>query len=258
MKIDVDMPCYNNCVEVEATDDQPARLRVARHGNFCAVEFGRVKKALELAPELVEHIVSMLDARAQSEVKISGSREAPLPFNVTAFNDANEVYQALVYFARVFAAKMGVQAPGAAMRAWRNLSGTIVGLPADMSGSAARYVVGSMATWLKLHLESIADLNPDDFMEFHDRMREVFELNARWPRQSRPEYSAMPCPDDDCKGKIAVHPPYEFGDDQVIKCETCGRIFPEKDYAFYFRLFTAVKAEENPTKKHLLRKYGVA
>lgn len=259
MKIETVMPCYNECVRVPATDDQPAELMGALHGNFCDKEFHAVNKALEIAPGLVEHVVSMVDSRGQSEVRISGSREAPMPFNTSAFNDANEVYQALVYFARVFAAQMGTQAPGPAMRAWRNLSGVIVGLPADISPNGARYVVGVMATWLKLQLESIFDqANPDDVLEFHDRMRELFQINARWPRTARPEFSQMPCPTEGCRGRVAVYPPQDFGDDQVIKCEKCSRVFPQGDYDFYWRLFKQVAAESDPRKRHLLKKYGAA
>ena len=258
MKIEAIMPCYNECVRVPATDDQPAQLMGALHGSFCDKEFFRVQKALEVVPELVQHVVSMVSSSGQSDVRVSGSREAPLPFNGAAFNDANEVYQALVYFARVFADQMNVQPPGAAMRAWRNRTGVIMGLPADISPDGARYVVGTMATWLKINLEAISDQNPDDFMEFHDRMREVFQINARWPRTARPEFSQMPCPSEGCKGRVAVYPPHDFGDDQVVKCEKCGRVFPEGEYDFYWRLFKQVTAEEDPRKRHLLKKYGAA
>ena len=255
-------PCYNECVRVPATEDQPALLMTAVHGDpdkqFCDREFYRVTAALDLAPKVIEHVVSMAANQWGSDDRVDGSREAPLPFNVQAFNDANETYRRLVYWGRVWADRLNAQAPGPAMRSWRNRSGEIVGLPANISASGARYASGVLATWLTLRLEDVFGQQPDDVLYFHDELKDVFRVNARWPQESRPEFSQMPCPDDSCKGRIAVYPPQEFGDDQMIKCERCGRIFDEARYTFYLGVFTAIKSEENPTKRHLLKKYGAA
>lgn len=254
------MPCYTGCI-IKGTEGSDAPKPMgALHGNFCDREFYATRKALELAPLIVEHVLSLVDSKGSDGERVDSSRTAPLPLNEQAFNDANNIYQRLVYWARVFATQMGVQAPGPAVHAWRDMKGNIVGLPHNISPGQGRYIVGVMATWLTLHLEAICALSAvDDVEYFHNgagQMRETFTVNARWPQEAKPYYSKVPCPDD--KGKIAVYPPKNFGDDTMYKCERCGRIFDDSLHAFYGKLFAEVEAEADPVKRHLMRKYSRA
>lgn len=249
------LPCANGCIR-KGTEEEPVPLE-AHHGNLCNRCFGRIKSALELAPDVVEHVVSMVDANSGgSDDRVDGSRDAPLPFNTTAFNDANEIYQRLVYWSILWADRLKVQAPGPAVRSWRAESGFVVGLPADIAPGSARYLAGVMSAWLMLKLEEIAYLLPlDDVNYFADELRDVFRVNARWPSAAKPRYSDVPCPVDGCGQRLAVYPPVAFEEDEKFICDRGHHIPPDR-YEFYVNYYAQVQAETDPVKRHLLKKYG--
>lgn len=258
-EIPIIFPCYNECVRTEATEDQPASIMGALHGNFCDREFHRVKAALSLAAPIVEHVVSLIGSKGDNDTKVDGSREAPMPWNTQAFHDANETYRRLVYWCGLFASQMGVQAPAPALRAWRNDGGQVVGLPADVSAPAARYAVGIMSKWLELQLENIFDQNPDDVAFFHDEIRDVFRIAARFPTRMKARFADVHCPDDECKGRIAVYPPEKYLDDERIVCEKCGRHILPKDYEFMVGVMEQQKQDEKKAalvQARLERKYA--
>lgn len=231
----------------------------AKHGHFSEGFFRSTNAAIKLAPGVVKHVVSLLTANGGTEDRVDGTREAPLPMSVQAFADVNEIYSLLVYWTRVFAAELHVQAPGPAVRAWRNMRGTIVGLPANVTPDGARYLVGIMTVWLDAHLEQICALDPEDVTGFRDGLKYVFQANARWPQEEKARYSDMPCPDDKCKGKIAVFPPKEFGDDETIVCQSCGRHFLPAQYEHLIGVFKQIQAERVTGAKvtaHLAGKYA--
>lgn len=243
--------CANGC-----TDKGSDTPRIAKHGNFCGKEWGRARAALKIVPELMEHMVSLKTTSAGDALseKVKGTKTPPTPGNEQAMNDIHETYRRLVYWSAVWSKRMGVTAPGPAIGAWKDGRGRIVGLPANVSPSGAKFVARIMTAWLELHLESIFHLDVDDVNFWLDDLKDVFRLNAKWPREQRPFFSNLPCPDD--KGRIAVYPPRWEGDDIVYKCESCGRLFSEKDHAFYMHLFKEIEGESNPVKRRLMRKYG--
>lgn len=267
--LDPTLPCANGCI-VRGTEnnDQPS-LMTARHGRFCDRCYYAIKSALDRAPEIVEHVTSLIRQNISAgEDRVDGTREAPLPFNAQAFNDANEMYSRLVYWSTHWAQRFGVRPPSPAARAWRN-EHRIIGLPNDIEPQSARYAVGIMAKWLTINLDEILEQLPiDDVNYFRDELREVYQVDARWPRVPRPYYSKLPCPDDG--GRIAVYPPAHVGADSTYKCERCGRLFTEGNHGFYANLFAEIEAADGnvEAKKalkrrerivtHLDRKYGAA
>lgn len=242
--------------------------KVARHGHFCDRCFYRCDKSLRMQGPLVEHILHQVGG-LQSKNPDGSQRlkgDPPLPFNVEAFNDANEIYSQLVYLCAVFATKLNRQAPAPAARAWRTDNNRVVGLPADIDPAAARYAVAIMGIWLSAHLEDIAALNAiDDVSYLMDAMEDVHRINAKWPSEDQAIYAPVQCPDDSCKGKIALHPPKFEGDDQKIICETCGRVFTEDDYDRMASVFRQVRTEQakeiikaHKTAERLAKRYGGA
>lgn len=231
----------------------------AKHGAFSEKYFRTMSAALKKAPPVVEHVMSLITASGGGEDRVDGSREPPLPMGLQAFSDVNEIYALLVYWSRSFATGLNVQAPGPAVRAWRNERGTIVGLPAGTSRSNARYLVGIMATWLDIHLEAICSLDPEDVTEFHDGLKYIFQTDARWPQEQQARYSDMPCPDDG--GRIALYPPAEFGKDERVVCDSCGRHFGTDQYEDLVSIYRqAAKEKQSATiaARHLMKKYGIA
>jgi len=233
----------------------------AKHGHFSEGFYRTTMAALRIAPGVVKHVVSLLTASGGPEDRVDGTREAPMPMSAQAFADVNEIYSLLVYWTRVFAGQLNVQAPGPAVRAWRNARGTIVGLPADVSADGARYLVGVMTVWLDVHMEAICSLDVEEVTEFRDGLKYIFQADTRWPQEAKPRFSDMPCPDDKCKGKIAVYPPRDFGDDERIVCQSCGRHFLPDQYEHLIGVFKQVRAEQSKgaaVSSHLMKKYGGA
>src|SRR5690606_34873442 len=181
------------------------------------------------------------------------SREAPLPFNVQAFHDANEAYQRLVFWTGLWSGIIRRNAPGAARRAWRSSDGSIRGLPANIAPGAARRAVGGLSGWLVLHLEDIfATSKPDDVLYFHAEMRDIFRIAARWPFRMKPRVAKIPCPGE-CQGRIYVYPPEEFRDEMRIVCDKCGRSFGEDEFGHEVLLFEQSQRELKKARKALDR-----
>lgn len=232
----------------------------AKHGHFSEKYFRTMVAALRKAPGVVEHVMSLVNASGGGgEDRVDGTKDAPLPMSVQAFADVNETYALLVHWSRAFAVSLNVKAPGPAARSWRNDRGTIVGLPAGTTTANANHLVGIMAGWLELHMEAICATDPEDVIEFHDGLKYIFQTDARWPQESKPRYSDMPCPDDG--GRVALYPPREFGDNERVACDACGRHFDASEYEDFVAVYRqAAKQRQTATiaARHLMKKYGIS
>jgi hypothetical protein len=260
LNLEITKPCANECTRTAAEAGAESVLMGATHGNFCDKEFYAVTSALEQVAEVVEHVVSLIGSKGQGESEVQSSGEVPLPFNTQAFNDANEIYGRLVYWANHWAGVLKRQAPGAAKRTWKTENGRVVGLPYDISPGNARYASSTMAIWLSAHLEDIFWQNPaDDVLYFHDEMKDVFRVAARWPFAMQPRFAKIPCPTDG--SRLAIHPPKELGDVATISCEGSGHRFTEDEFEDAIRAFKAQQDETVKAAKvaeRLARKYAAA
>ena len=250
-------PCTRGCTYPSMVEDvAPEPLPAMKNGLYCKRCYHTTYNALGILGNLVEHILSMVGSNGGQD---DGSQrlkgQPPLPFNVEAFNDANETYSRLVYWARLLAEIMGLPAPAPAEHAWADLMGSIRGLPNDVEPGTARMQVQAMSMWLQNRLEDICAIEGDDIAFFHDEWKDAYRLAAKWPVASKPRYSDMPCPITGCGARLAVHPPNYFTDDQTFVCDTGHHIPPDK-YEFYLRFYNEVQAERDPVKRHLLKKYG--
>jgi hypothetical protein len=255
-------PCVRGCQKQKATDDQPALFMGALHGHYCDRCYWRTHRALGIAAALTEHIlgqVSGIQAKADDGSQ-KLKKHPPLPLNVEAFNDANEIYSRLVYWTAVFATRLNQAPPAPAARAWRTEGNRVVGLPNDVAPAAARNAVRLMATWLEQRLDAICALpGTDDVDYFHDELKDIYRTNARWPQEDQPRFAKEQCPDESCKGRIAIYPPQFAGDDQRIICEKCNRLILPKDYAFMAEVFEQVNRDKKRAAiiaQRLLKRYG--
>lgn len=233
------MPCANGCVKPDGQTPFGAT-----HGRYCSRCWGRLDTPLSQAGELVGHLIgNAVRSGGASDDRVDSTRDAPLPFNQAAFDDANELYSLLVYWCVVWSEHMRTPAPTQAQGAWRNDRGTIVGLPLDVTTEASTVIVTALAGWIRHRLDTILNLDtPDDIEAFTDAIGDVWRMNARWPRIERPAYSRMPCPRQDCGAKIAVYPPAFPGDTRRIVC-TLGHWYPEEEYEHLREVFIQVQRE---------------
>lgn len=252
-------PCARGCTYKPMIDGEAPKPRPTKHGNYCNRCYYNTDNALAQLGSLVEHIISMVGqkgGRDDESQKLKG--QPPLPFNVEAFNDANEMYSRLIYWGRILAGILNIPAPAPAEHAWADMTGSIRGLPADVAPGTARLQVQAVAEWLRARLDDICGIEGDDIDFFHDEWKDVYRLAAKWPMRAKPRYSDMPCPISDCGARLAVFPPNELGDDEKIVCDTGHHIPPDK-YEFYIRFYQEAQREKRSAEKvtrHLERKYG--
>jgi len=221
-------PCVRGCTR-PGTEDDP-QVKPATHGNYCASCHGRIFHALIQAPELAAHILgNVVPAGGQAGDRVDESKDAPLPFNQSAFADVNELYRWLAYWCDTWAEYLEIRTPAPAARSWRRQDGTLVGLPPGVDPRVAARDVGLMTRWLCDRLDTILTLAPEDVDEFDTGIREVWRLNARWPRLEKPRYSNLPCPATGCDARIAVYPPAEPGAVKAVACDN-GHYYPEEEY----------------------------
>ena len=253
-------PCKRGCTW-PIVDGDALKPRAATHGHYCNRCHGRLYRALKKAGPLVEHVVSLLASQSKHDdgtQRLKG--DPPMPLNAAAFNDANEIYSRLVYWCSLWSTRIGQQAPGPAKKAWRADNNTIVGLPADISPTAARYAVGVMGSWLTVNLYAILDTWWfDDIEYFMDEVGGDLEtVLAKFPTEDKPTFSKRTaCPDD--RARLVIYPPQFAGDNQLIVCEHCHRVFSESQHEFYAHLWKQTQDEKRTAKNaiaHLMRTYG--
>jgi len=246
-----------------AADVDPAtgETRDATHGHFSDQFHSRAKKALRDVGPLTEHIVSLLAHKGRPEEGTVRSKrvDAPMPLNEGAFNDCNELYSRLVYWSVTWAARLGRQAPGPAVRAWRTRRGTVVGLPVDTTPADARYIVSVTAKWLELHLDEILWQEPtDDVLYFGTELNEIHQAAARWPRKLQARYADLAC-GGGCGGRIALYPVDDAGGEASIVCEKCNREYTQSDYDTEVEDVNRKHAEAvkaNKVQQRLAQKYA--
>jgi len=160
-----------------------------------------------------------------------------------------EVYKNLVYWSVVFAGMLRLNPPSPARRSWRASDNRVVGLPANITPTDSRYVVGIIGLWLRTQLEPIMHLRADEVMEFHEQLGEVFRLSARWPQRDRATWSKLPCPW--CGGRLAIYPPEVRGAERMAVCEGCSRSLTQEEFdANVDRVATATKEAQKLVIKH--------
>ena len=254
-EFEVERFCARGC-----TRDDGSGMR-ATHGAYCARCHGRIHGALLIAGELTGHLLgNVISTGTGGGERVDGSRDAPVPFNSAAFDDVNELYSLLVYWATVWAGTLRQPVPGVAVRAWRSDTGRIVGLPRSTSPADGQRLVTNLAGWLLDRLDTILGSGvADDVDAMSEAVRDVWRMNARWPRIERPSFSAMPCPRQDCGARLAVYPPAFEGDDRRVVC-TAGHWYPEEEYEHLIRVFEQVAREEAKTARvaaRLAKRYGI-
>ena len=253
-----DEPCRRGCIRAGTeTDALPAR-----HGAYCSRCWGRIDQALLQAPELAAHLISStIRSGGNNGDKVDNHPgEAPLPFNENAFNDVNELYSLLVYWRGVWADYLEEKS-WTPRQSWRRASGTIAGLPAGTTADDAAGRVRLLTNWFRERLDMILTLAPEDVDEFDEAIKDVWRMNARWPRLDRPRFADMPCPKFECGARVAVYPPtfgpwvdkqgvQHAGDTHRIVCEQ-GHWFPDEE-------FESLLTEWRERRVQVARAQGVA
>lgn len=258
---------FDGAIERGTENDPNPTVTVPAHGHFSEQFFRKVLFALEHAPGVVQHVISLrsvadgetnsreafpsLAKTQQFGDRVTATKEPPLPFNQQAWDDANHLYATLVYWSRLLAPELKLQPPTVARRAWTNARGHIIGLPANVTPDDARYSVGVMSLWLRTQLELIMNLDPDDVTEFAANIGDVFRVNARFPQRDRSTRSALRCPNCGAEG-LTVYPPEVYLGHTTYYCHDCNHMMYEDEYLTQVHRLGSQKIAH-----HLVAKYGV-
>lgn len=191
----------------------------------------RTRHALTIAPDVIEHIVSLRGTPTRStQPRVQQSKEPPAPLNVDAVDDSDYVYQALTYWAGVFVKSLGVVGPRLMRQARRTQDGTIVGFPSTVTPNLAHDATRTVTAWMLERLDRFAYAQPFELIDFATDISQVLTLRAKWPIEEGGTQSQAPCPHHDERVPIVIYPPLEYGMPRVIVCDG-SHYFDEDGFA---------------------------
>lgn len=266
------LTCVRGCVRRGTELDEVPEPMGALHGAFCDRCFYRTRSALRLAPTLAAHVASLVGTKLVGESAGAVAKDAPLPMNAQAFDDLNELYAILVQFSGLFAARLRESRPLAALQAWRNATGRVIGFPGGVSPWLAERETRVQSEWLDRHLDAIfaetavSDHYLDVVRWFVEEAEYTRTLERRWFQTMKPRWSRMPHSDrvtccwspERGTFTVAVFPPTEQTSHMVIRCVVCEHVWSEDEYEAELLLFDreqrALTAGSRLTA-HLMRKY---
>ncbi|MCS5487390.1 hypothetical protein NY588_09650 [Curtobacterium flaccumfaciens pv. beticola] len=219
--------------------------------------------ALELAPDLIEHIASLIPMQTGGSSEIRTTRvHAPTPLNVDAFDTVNRLSDRIRWWAAHWATMLQVPKPEN-----HELPTSLTSEPAR-----ARAAVYPSAQWLLNHLEEIFRRTPDTVNFFIDELTEVHQAAARYPMLHQPRYTQMRCRNGGCDGTVALWPFVEVKKWQRdgqhvflppegarILCDDCGDRWTEAEYTTEVnRQIDDIKQEQKSQRvaRQLMKKYG--
>lgn len=202
--------------------DQGRHLAHARH-------------AFTIAPDLTQHIASMRGMHVRSnQPNVQTTKEPPVPLNVNAVDDLDDLYMTLVYWCGVFSKHLRVGSPAPLANARRLPDGTVVGFPHDVTPEIARAAVTRLTRLPLIRIDELARTARGDLAEFDLDAVRIIGLRTRWAVEDGPTYSQVPCPHHDHRVGIALYPVREFIRDhpqhRLIVCDH-GHYFTEDEFA---------------------------
>lgn len=191
----------------------------------------RTRHALTIAPDVIEHIVSLRGTPTRStQPRVQQSKEPPAPLNVDAVDDSDYVYQSLTYWAGVFVKHLDVVGPVLLRQSRRTQDGTIVGFPSTITPGTAHDATRAITAWMLERLDRFASEHPFELQEFSEETDRILTLRAKWPIEEGGTQSQVPCPHHDERVPVVMYAPLEYGMPRVIVCDR-SHYFDEDDFA---------------------------
>lgn len=191
------------------------------------VQVARTRHLLSLAPDVAAHVLSLVAPAGGGGqgVRVSGSKEIPLPLNAKALEDANGLYSQLVNWCTSIARSMGLRPP-ATVLGWMRRDVDCDGFPSWAHPEDAAELVRTVAEWLSGHSEHLAGFAIG--RAFFDDLRDELlgPLLGRYPQMPRrPATAARECPV--CDRRTVIVNFDEEGDGVMVACTFCGHEVPE-------------------------------
>lgn len=178
----------------------------AHNGFLCSNCYSNLGWALQKAPEALQHLreVYVMRGTIQDEGTKPQKKDPPAPFNLDAWQIAEEMWQALT----------GQYIPAD----WNHL--VLYGHAHDKCQE--NYV----------SLDKVA--NTKEVIYLMPLVKLTRLALYRYPLEEKPRSTLLPCPE--CNQRTVYQPPMEFGDTLEVKCHNCGFTIPPEKMEFYANL----------------------
>lgn len=238
-----DFPCARGCTW-DAIGDEPARPRAAVKGVLCASCYYRIKHALDLIPDLMANMRSMIDgvsAAPLAERVAGGGDGSPAPLRIGPLDASDSLYAKLVSWTSQFAEMFGTTPP--VLPSWTNAREVQGSRP--VSPEAAHFLAAWLRDWFLDRLDQIAASRLA--VEFHDDLcygwddaRGVFHLTGAYGVEPRPLRAAdkRECPVCGHR-EVFVKWPDLFDPEVAVLCGRCKWVAEPEKYGHYAKLFAS-------------------
>ena len=178
----------------------------ANNGFLCSNCYNHLRWALQKAPEALQHLREVYVMR--SPIEIEGSKpqkkEPPAPFNLDAWQIAEDMWQAIT----------GKYIPVS----WNHIV---------LYGQA-------FAECQELHQKLDEVVNRKEVIYLMPLVKLTRTALYRYPLEELPRSTLLPCPQ--CNQRTIYQPPREFGDTLEVSCQNCGFTIPPEKVEFYANL----------------------
>lgn len=178
----------------------------ATHGFVCSNCYENLRWALRVAPEAIQHLREIYVLR--SPVDVEGSKpqkkDPPAPFNLDAWQIAEEMWQAL--------------------------TGNYI--PADWNHLVLYGHADDKCQELGVDLDKT--VNRKEVIYLMPLVKLTRLALYRYPLEEKPRATLLPCPE--CNQRTVYQPPMEFGDTLEVNCQNCGFTIPPEKMEFYANL----------------------
>lgn len=189
-------PCSTGCT----TQGEPVE---ANHGYLCSNCYTNLREALQKAPEALQHLREVYVLRRP--VELDGSKpqkkEPPAPFNLDAWQIAEEMWQAL----------------------------TGEYIPSDWNHRVLYSAALDRCQAIHQKLEEVS--NRKEVVYIMPLVKLLRLALYRYPLEEKPRATLLPCPE--CGQRTIYQPPAEFGDTLEVSCKNCGFSIPPEKMEFY-------------------------
>ena len=241
--LETEMPCARGCAWEPAMEGEPPRPKPAKHGLLCNSCYYRLQHALEMIPDLMANMRSLIEPTAGldfipfgSHAKPSGS---PLPLRVDPLDKSDSLFAKLVSWTEVFGGEFHVPQPSVAV--WVNFREVQGSRP--VTPEKAAEIASQLVAWFTVRLEDIA-ASPTGIV-FHDDLcygwedaPGVFDLAGAYGPDPRPvrKSEKRECPI--CgRHEVFVAWPDKLNPDLRVMCGRCKWVAEEALYGHYAELF---------------------
>ena len=178
----------------------------ANHGYLCSNCYDNLRWALQKAPMVLQHLREVYVLRPP--IDLDGSKplkkDPPAPFNLDAWQIAEEMWQAL----------------------------TEQYIPLDWNHLVLYSEAWSKCQDLHQKLDEIS--NKKEIIYLMPLVKLTKLGLYRYPLEEKPRSTLLPCPE--CNQRTIYQPPMEFGENLEVKCQNCGFKIPPEKMEFYARL----------------------